>query len=162
MAEFTFKLKSDSKEYPARFGGQEITLTLPETLDGVREMVEPGADTDAVLLGLITGQGLRLSKQKKVKDFLASDAAKEMDVPTALAEARRAAEEMKLGAPRKTGGGGKKSARVAEAEAKAENATAAVRDTYLAVPAPVRRTLRPSLVDRFGEDVVAGWEAAAK
>lgn len=161
MSEFTFKLKSDAKEYPARFGGNEVKLTLPESLDGVRGMIEDGADQDAVILGLVIGQGLRLSKQKRVKDVLASDAVKDMDVPAAIAHARDQAESMKLGAPRAKGEGGRRSKRVAEAEAKAENATTALRETYKAVPAAVRKSLRADFLSRgvFTEEQLGEMDA---
>lgn len=173
MAEFTFKLKSDATEYPSRFGGNEVKLTLPDTLDGVREMIQDGVDQDAVLLGLITGQGLRLSKQKKVKDVLGAEkytgpdgvthVMKDVGVAEALELARQAAENMRLAAPRAKGKGGRRSARVAEAEAKAESAASALRDTYMKVPASVRKGLRADLLARgmFTEEQLTAMDAEA-
>lgn len=172
MAEFNFKLKSDAKEYPSRFGGNEVTLTLPDDLAGIRARVQDGVDADKAIHGLCVGQGLRLTLQKKVKDFLSQDkvtlggeelVAKDVDVPTMLEAARQAAEAFKIGAPRVAGQGGRQSARVAEAEAKAENATTALRDTYLAVPAAVRKNLRKDFLARgvFTEEQLAEMDAAA-
>lgn len=162
--EFIFKLSSTAKEYPARFGGHEVTLTLPETMDEVRGLVADGQDADAVVLGLITGQGLRLTKQKKVKDVLGSDDVKELSVEQAIAKARAEAESMKLGAPRAKGEGGRRSKRVAEAEAKAETATSALRETYLAVPAAVRKNLRKQLLAQgvFTEEQLDELDQQAK
>lgn len=173
MKEFTFKLTADAKEYPSRFGGNEVVLNLPENLAEVRTRIADGVDQDAAIYGLCVGQGLRLTIQKRVKDVLGAEkttldgkeqATKDVDVPTMLAHAVREANAVKIGAPRAVGTSGKSSKAVAAAEAKAETATSALRDTYLSLPAAMRKTVRKDLLTRgvFTEEQLTEMDAAAK
>ncbi len=145
MTETTFKL--DAKAISTRFQGQEVKLLIPSTrTEALAFVADSVGDEDARIVALANSQTVALSKQKKVKDVLGSDAVKDMDVPTALEYARKEAEALQIGAPRSRTGGGSAKVRAENAEKRVEAANGILRDSYLQAPKAFRKTLRDSLL----------------
>jgi hypothetical protein len=165
MREKAFKLLDTGAEYPARFGGQEVILSYPTTREEVLARLEEGADAEKVLDGFIFGQGINLTIQKWFKDELNRLATGEGDSEKAARDGKSDAELIELARERvaeRKFGNGKKSKAVQEAEAKADAAKGLLRETYLAVPPAVRKTLRPDLLNRgvFTEQELDEMDAA--
>ena len=143
--EQTYKLRKGT-EFPERFADNEVTYAVPSTLDEIRALIDDSVeDKDSVIVAGFNGQGYALGIQKRIKDVLASEAVKEMDVAAALAHAVKTAVETKLGAPRTRGEGGKQG-KVAKAEARAESAVELARTMYRAMPRNLRKSVRPAVL----------------
>lgn len=156
MAEHIFTCTDKGTEYPDRFAGHEVRYNVPEavpgdvnaTLANIQERIDGEADAADVLASYFNGYGLTYSVNGLIKRFLNSDEAAKLDTDAAIAEATKRANEYRVGAPVKRSGGGKKSKAVQEAEAKVATQTNALRESYLAAPASVRKYLRGDLVAR--------------
>lgn len=70
MKQHTFKLSDSGKEFPARFGGLEVTYNYPENMEEVRRLVPEDQDADACIYGKVMNQGIHLDIQKSIKDAL--------------------------------------------------------------------------------------------
>lgn len=160
MQEINFTL-AKTNEVPDRFRASELTFEIPATLAEVRGLVADGVDADEVLVDYFNRQ-YRLAIQKRIKDILASDAVKEMDVAAAIEHAVTKATSERLGAPRAKGEGRK--SKVAQAEAKATAAIDAARQMYLAMPAAMRKQFRPQLLasGQFTEQQLDEMDASLK
>lgn len=144
MRESTFKLKKGT-EFPERFAGLEARYNLPETLDEIRALVDSQVqDVDAVIVAGFVGQGYNLSVQKWIKDFLATDAVKDMEPEAAVAAAVEHATTRKLGAPRVVSGSKKE--RVEKAEARATAAVGLATDMYRRLPKNLRAQMRKQIL----------------
>lgn len=144
MREATYTLKKGS-EFPERFAGIEARYNLPETLDEIRALVDPQVqDVDAVIVAGFNGQGYNLSVQKWIKDFLQTDAVKDLDPAAGVAAAVEHATSRKLGAPRVASG--TKKERVEKAEARATAAVSLAADMYARLPKNLRRQMRDQIL----------------
>jgi hypothetical protein len=145
MREVTFKLKKGT-EFPERFAGIEARYMLPETLDEIRGLVDPSVqDVDGVIVAGFNGQGYNLSVQKYIKDFLATDAVKEMSPEEGVAAAVSHATSRKLGAPRVISG--TKKERVEKAEARANASVSLALDMYRRLPRGMRKQFREQILE---------------
>lgn len=169
MKQHTFKLSDSGKEFPVRFGKQEVTYDYPADMAELRDLAEKAAAThtpkegedkataDTILYGMATGQGYHLNRQKAIKDELANDEAnKDLTVEQAIARAVKETAAPEVGCPvpgtRRGEGKGTKLARAEAGRVKAEQKADAALDAallaYKQLPKNLRAQYGATLVER--------------
>lgn len=89
MKQHTFTLSNSGKEFPAHFGGQEMTYSYPENMTEVLDLLPEKVSAEekqalaeafekaplaaAILYGKVMGQGIHLDIQKAGKDKLGAE-----------------------------------------------------------------------------------------
>lgn len=182
MNQNTFTLSNSGKEFPARFGGIELTYNypttwpelialLPEGIDGsaFAEAAEKNPEAAAVIYGKIMGQGIHLDMQKDAKDALGKEEGEkdkrkyvhaDADLATVPTIAQGAFDGYKMPKPgsRRGEGQGTKlartEARANKAEAEATAAKAGLAVAYKQIPKNARKDFGARLVAEgvFSED----------
>ena len=172
MKQHTFTLKKGGKEFPDRFGGQELTYSYPDTLEEVYALIpDPlpeGITREAIILSKILGQGIHLDIQKDGKDALNDEAVAQMDVAGGLAYAQNQMTTYRLPVPGTKRGEGKAGkvakaeARATKAEQDAEAAKQELREAYSLLPRNARAKFAANLVARgvFTQEEIAALDAA--
>jgi hypothetical protein len=150
--EETFSL-AKTNEIADRFRGDHtIRYHLPvavpgdleATLANLREFVDPAADFASVLVAKFNGQGHRLDVQKAIKTSLSPEKASD---ETTLEQAQEAALSFKQGAVKPKSERKAREGKVAQAEAKASQATNTAVQMYADLSRAARKQYRAMLLN---------------